>query len=347
MLVYVVFKNDKRDKWTEISISSDDSTETTIGALAKKRIVRRQKRTAISAIQYEAPIMHLTSGELVRLLTSDAYWPLFKDFFRASRQVVTLKLLEIGDVRNSLAHFRPITEDDVEAVKQNAKQVLSSVEDALGSMIMCNERVPSDNTDSWYQELRTLGTDVCSLLFNQSTDSRWIRFTVHFQARMLAQEVYSKVARYKVINIDTPEILKRYTALRSLTIYLTEPIPFTRMPASGKPTILKDLEFTFSRPTLTREYESVREDLKQLFADIDTEAELLKDDNLAKGHLLNVQPVIARKSGDEAQATWRVESWDLRCPVENHHPTEYWGSISIPAKNLVSDRNSFLGCLYP
>ncbi len=65
-----------------------------------------------------APVMHLTSGELVRLITSDTFWPLFKDFFLASRQVVTLKLQEVGDVRNALAHFRPVSEGDVEAVNR-------------------------------------------------------------------------------------------------------------------------------------------------------------------------------------------------------------------------------------
>jgi hypothetical protein len=130
-------------------------------------------------------MMHLTSGELVRVLTSDA--PLFKDFFRASRQVVTLKLQEIGDVRNALAHFRPITRDDAEAVKQNAKQVLSSVEAALSSMATCSQRVPTNTTDTWYQELRALGTGLCSLEFNQSTDNRWIRITLRFTAGIVSQ----------------------------------------------------------------------------------------------------------------------------------------------------------------
>lgn len=108
ILVYVVIKNAKKDKWLDISLSSDESAETTISALAKKRITQHQTFGYLG-YPIDAPMMHLTSGELVRLITSDAYWPCFKEYFLASRQVVTLKLQEIGDVRNALAHFRPIT----------------------------------------------------------------------------------------------------------------------------------------------------------------------------------------------------------------------------------------------
>jgi hypothetical protein len=291
----------------------------------------------------EAPIMHLTSGELVRLITSDAYWPLFKDFFRASKQVVTLKLQEIGDIRNALAHFRPLTQDDVEAVKQNAKQVLSSAEDALESMILCSQRVPSNTTDAWYRELRTLGTDICSFEFNQSADSRWIRFLMFFNARIITQEPQEPwgVIRYRVLNIDTPEILKRYNELRSLTIYLTERVNVPTMPADLKPSIRKRLEFTFSRPTLMSEYTLISENLKRLLTEIDNEAELLADDDLAKGNLLHLVRVTAHRREWEDHTYWDVDNDTLRCSVGSHHPTEYWGSITMPSKDLVSDSEQY------
>lgn len=287
--------------------------------------------------------MHLTSGELVRLLTSDTYWPLFKEFFRASKQVVTLKLQEIGDIRNALAHFRPLTQDDVEAVKQNAKQVLSSAEDALESMILCSQRVPSNTTDEWYQELRTLGTDICSLEFNQSADSRWIRFVMHFDARTITQEPQEPRSwlRYLALNIDTPEILKRYNELRSLTIYLTERVPSPRMPPDFKPRIRKRLEFTFSRPTLMSEYKLISENLKRLLTEIDNEAELLAEDNLAKGTLLHLVRVMAFLRKSEPRNYWDIDTDSLRCLVGSRHPTEYWGSIAMPSKDLVSDSDQY------
>ena len=342
MLVYVVLKNAKRDKWLDISLSSDDATETTISALAKKRITQHQTFGYLG-YPIDAPIMHLTSGELVRLITSDAFWPSFKDFFLASRQVVTLKLQEIGDIRNALAHFRPITQDDVEAVKQNSKQVLSSVEAALGSMIMCSQRVPTNTTDAWYQELRSIGTDLCSLEFNRSTDGRWIRITLRFKARIVSQEPEEprNFVRYNVLNIDSPEVLNRYDELRRLTIFLTENVPFVRMPQDFRPLFGKELQFTFSAPTITEEFDKVSENLKRLLADIDNETELIVQDNLAKGKLIHLIRLTARKEQVKERIWWSVETKGLRCPVQSHHPTEYWGSISFPGEDLISDTDEF------
>jgi hypothetical protein len=342
MLVYVVLKNANRDKWLDISLSSDEATEITISALAKKRIIQHQTFGYLGH-PINAPMMHLTSGELVRLITSDAHWPLFKEFFLASRQVVTLKLQEIGDIRNALAHFRPITEGDVEAVKQNSKQVLSSVEVALGSMIMCSQRVPTNTSDVWYQELRSIGTNLCSFEFHQSTDGRWIRITLRFKARIVTQkpEEPQSSVRYDVLNIDTPAVLNRYDELRQLTIYLTERVRHVMMPRDFKPLFGKELEFTFSHHTLTKEYNKVLENLKQLLAAIDTETELIVEDNLAKGKLIHLMQIPARTQVSDERTRWWVDTKGLRCPVQSYHPTEYWGSISIPSENLISDSDEF------
>lgn len=342
ILVYVVLKNEKRDKWLDISLSSDEAAKTTISALAKKRIAQHETFGYLG-YPIEAPMMHLTSGELVRLITSDDYWLLFKNFFRASRQVVTLKLQEIGDVRNALAHFRPLSQDDVEAVKQNSKQVLSSVEAALASMIVCAERVPTNTSDKWYRELRSIGTDLCSIEFNRSVDGRWIRMTIHFKARIVAQrpEEPKSFGRYYVLNIDSPQVLTGYEELRRLTIYLTERVQEPSMPEDFKPLFSKKLDFTFSHATLTNEYEKVSENLKNLLADIDNEAALIAEDNLAKGKLIHLVNLVARKRKAETYIWWDIETDGLRCPVASHHPTEYWGLIGLSETNLTSDSEDF------
>lgn len=343
VLVYVVLKTNKQDKWIDICLTSDEAGETTIGALAKKRIAQHQTFGYLG-FPIESPMMHLTSGELVRLITSDAYWPLFRDYFRAARQVVTLKLQEIGDVRNALAHFRPLTQDDVEAVRQNAKQVLSSVEAALGELVECKERVPTNTPDTWYQELRAVGTSLCRLEFNQSSDQRWIRIGLRFAAKAISQ--YPQDPRgyvsYQILSLDTPEVLNVFNNLRRLTIFLTERIPYIGMPADFKPAFEKRLEFTFSRSTLATEFNAVRDSFKSLVAEIDNEAELISGDNLAKGRLIYLTQVSGSQQGEEqGQKWWSLNTANLHRPVENHHPSEYWGSISIPSSDLVSNADQF------
>ena len=62
---------------------------------------------------------------------------------------MTLKLEEIGTIGNSLAHFRPLTQNDVEVVKQNANQVFSVIEEILISIVQSGPRVPTKITDEW------------------------------------------------------------------------------------------------------------------------------------------------------------------------------------------------------
>jgi hypothetical protein len=141
--------------------------------------------------------------------------------------------------------------------------------------------------------------------------------------------------------MDSPEVLNRYDELRRLTIYLTERVPYIRMPQDFRPFFGKELEFTFSRPTLTEEYDKVQQNLKRLLADIDNETELIVKDNLAKGKLIHLVWLIARKKEAKERSWWNVETKELRCPVQSHHPPEYWGSISIPGENLISDSDEF------
>jgi hypothetical protein len=66
------------------------------------------------------------------------------------------------------------------------KRIVKAEGDATripGAMGSCAERVPTNTSDLWYQELRTIGTELCSLEFNQSTDDRWIRVILRFHAR--------------------------------------------------------------------------------------------------------------------------------------------------------------------
>ncbi len=75
--------------------------------------------------------MYLNGGELTRLITSDAYWEIFHKHFKGKKELIRTKLDEIGTIRNSLAHFRPLRSDDVELIKQNIRHVFIGIEEYL------------------------------------------------------------------------------------------------------------------------------------------------------------------------------------------------------------------------
>jgi hypothetical protein len=184
IFVFIVLKTEIGHSWPDLEIASEDGSPTTINKLAKRRIAQG-KTFGYLGLHINSPLMYLTSGELVAIIIHDNYWRHFSKYFFAPKHVVTLKLQEIGNIRNSLAHFRPIKQDDVEVVKQNATQVLSGVESVLEEATNCIDRVPTNTQDIWFRELSTLGTQQCNFSFNQSRDKSWIMITLQFKCLAL------------------------------------------------------------------------------------------------------------------------------------------------------------------
>lgn len=107
VFVYAILKNEFLDEWKSCSFTPQGGDSTSIITLARKRISQAETFGYLG-FDTKAPLMHMTSGELVDLITSDAYWNKFGSYFRGRKEIIRNKLLEIGNIRNSLAHFRPI-----------------------------------------------------------------------------------------------------------------------------------------------------------------------------------------------------------------------------------------------
>ena len=144
IFVYIVLKNELRDKWADAVIDNDE--QGTLNSLAKKRMSQAQTFGYLGHT-ITCPVMHLNSGELTRLIVSEAYWKLFKPYFLGSKEIIKSKLDEIGSIRNSLAHFRPIRADDVDVIKQNSKHVLLGIERFLEQVLLQSDVVPTNTPD--------------------------------------------------------------------------------------------------------------------------------------------------------------------------------------------------------
>ena len=191
----------------------------------------------------------MTSGELVRLIVHDAYWPVFKDYFYASKNVVSLKLQEIGTIRNAMAHFRPLSPDNVEVVKQNANQMLSNVERTLIEIIECANVVPTNTTDEWYTSFRTLGAEHTTVNVSQSKDEQWIQLTMTYTPVVVAGKPNANrpSQKYRVTNVDTPAILETQDLLRNHVLLVTESVtlaPLSKEIAAEPKTNLLHLQQT-------------------------------------------------------------------------------------------------------
>lgn len=343
VFVYVVLKNEFHEKWADISIDSDDAEPTTVNAIAKKRMAQA-KNFGYLGYSITCPILHLTSGELIRIITTDTYWKYFAKYFPGSREIMKNKLDEIGTIRNSLAHFRPIKRDDVALIKQNARHVLAVVEDTLGQLMSCSGVVPSNTSASWYRELRTVGTDVCTLSFSQSSDECWIKLSVNMSCEILSTvKTGANWIHYHTLKLLTPAILKEYSQIRNAVIFLAEDVPYTPMPADLNPELKKEVAFVFSRICLEESYKEIKTSLEQVLLKIKKEADLIKEDNLARGDLVEMVAVTARFMHQKPEAgTWNLDLKPLNCSIKHADPPEYWGEFTIfGTENLISDMDRY------
>jgi hypothetical protein len=341
-LVYVVLKNTQGLKWGEVSLATDEAEQTTIAAVAKKRIAQGQ---AYGYLGYtiNSPMMHLTSGELVRLMTSDALWPLFKRYFNAAKHVVSLKLEEIGIIRNSLAHFRPLTPDDVEVVKQNANQVLPAIEDTLSNIVSEGQRVPTNSNDGWYLNLRSLGGQYTQIVFSQSRDAAWLMLSLQFTSPMLAMfpEKPETYVYYTVLALNPVGLLNLYPVILERVTCVFLESPYTPIPASFKPSIATQVRLVFGRDSLEKHHLALKSELETILAEIDKEADLIKEDNLAKGRLVHMASASAHKRTYQAGEYWSFSPDHIAQPLSRSDLAEYWGTMAFTPRGFVSDTDRF------
>jgi hypothetical protein len=341
IFVYIILKNEFYNKWMEINIISDDELQGNILSTAKKRI-KQDKDYAYLGYPVSCPLMYLTSGELIRIITDDKYWQFFNKYFLGSKAVIKNKLDEISNVRNALAHFRPIMEDDVELIKQNAKHVLTNIENTLGQLFTCKKLIASNLDEQWYKEFGLMQSENCAFKFYESEDKEWIKIEMAYNVTTAkTHKISNSIYDYVILKIDPKLILKQYKNLCSHLTCLTEKYPLTYMAQGFTPVISKHFNFKFSAKTLRNNFEVIKSDFHLLLETIETEKNLIISDVNSIGKIL--EPVIlkARWRNQETQGKGRWYFTDdiLDSKLVENDPTEYWGFFFGTENNFVSDTN--------
>ena len=92
--------------------------------------------------------------------------------------------------------------------------------------------------------------------------------------------------------------------------------------------ISKDINIVFRKDVLIENYESISDQIKQALHKISEEYDLLAQDNLARGGLVESARVIAwwtAPSAEGEKGKWNHEYQSLWQQYETEHPDEYWG----------------------
>lgn len=351
LFVYIILKNELHDKWQDVNVSSEDELSAgTIKTIAARRIAQGKDLGYLGYFN-TCPIMYLTSGELIGLIMSDAHWKYFAEYFPGKKDIMKTKLTEISTIRNALAHFRPLRDDDVGVLKQNSKHVLTNIEKCLSEIMNINDTVPTNTTDPWYQELKTTSTDYCSLSFRQSNDEKWIKIEIDYKCPTSRIRWSDRHAKYRVLNIASSSILNKYSEISHSLISLSEQvylpmIKLTADPASGASvpkelSISKSILLVFSRKTLIANFRKLKLELDELLSKIKEETELIKEDHLARGQFIEAESIsCSRKDVNDAWHFWERENI-LSCLVSENDPPEYWGNFRSVINNPISDLDKY------
>lgn len=324
VFVYTVLKNNFFDDWAKCNFSLDGESQHSIKSIASKRL-KQAENFGYLGYNITSPLMHLTSGELVEIITCDAYWPKFKEYFKGNKEIIKNKLLEIGTIRNSLAHFRPIKSDDIELIKQNTKHTLLGVEECLSNVFSQHRRVPTNTTDSWYLELSTIGTDNITCVPHYSEDEKWINVKLTYKTPILMKSSRDTFSSYSLGKIMTANILKEYPTLTKHIIHLNEYLTYPSMGDDWNIIVSKDLNFVFNKDVLISKYKEISDTLKEVSHIITEESELLKTDNLARGKI--VKPEHVSVFWREEDKKYDYYHTNLKEPYDSNHPNEYWGEM--------------------
>ncbi|HKO82439.1 MAG TPA: hypothetical protein VJU78_18645 [Chitinophagaceae bacterium] len=338
VFVYVILKNEFKDKWKDLAVTSDDDEQSTLNAIAKKRL-NQDKNYAYLGFTLNSPLLHLTSGELIRIITSDCYWKFFKRFFLGTKEIIKNKLDEIGNVRNSVAHFRPIKKGDIDLIKQNAIHTLSEIEKAIRDFITCPDIVPSNTDENWYKEIVVLGTEECKISFNQSKKEQWLKLILSFNSPILNKTKSLRGFILKTFKLKTNNLLNSYQLLTNHAICVTEfiPLPFFENPDSVY--IEKEIRFTFSKKSFSEYYKIIKEEIEKLLFQISSELTLIKEDNLARGKIIEATTTGLNKIDNSNY--YDLETDQFITELDEDSPVEFWGTLNHCSNDFITETERY------
>ncbi|MDN7752666.1 hypothetical protein [Burkholderia gladioli] len=337
LFVYVVLKRQLGPEWDLASLGNGITIRT-----ETKRRIHQTREHGYLGYDVSSPMLFLNSGELTQIITSDSYWKYFAIFFRASKSIVLTKLQEIGTVRNSLAHFRPIKQDDIDLIKQNSKHLLIEIEDCLVQITSINDAVPTNSEDIWYQELKPIGNDYWKTNLLSSRDQQWIRVQLNYTIPTLQKFGSPRYLNFKVGTLRTPQILRLYPEIRETCIYLSENTVYPHMKGEDDLRATKSISIVFSKSTLESDFDRISSAFKKMSLKVEEETELIQRDTLARGELIESKSIIAMsRDNNQNSSHWDFNSEFLITSVSDIDEIEYWGQRSHYTSDFIASTSRY------
>lgn len=338
ILVYIILKEKFLNKWQECTIKSDGNKDISIKNIAKYRI-KVDKNYGYIGYNTTNPLMYLTGGELINIIT-DRHWDLFEQYFPGNLKSMKLKLDEIKNIRNALAHFRPIKDSDVDIIKINSKQVFPKIEKRIYDIVNSNQALPSNTKIAWYKKLNQISLDKIKLSFVQTSCKNWIRIKIVFNLPIIDNFRFGDTIYYNIIKPQPTEILEKFPNLRKYIVICSENLPYYQFNFE-KPVFFKGISFTFSKKTLQTRYRTISNEMQRMLTHIIEDYELITNNKSAKDELVKLINVSSQLIKKENYSYWENNDSIINTSINELYPVEFWSSSTKLSENFVSSAERF------
>ena len=128
--------------------------------------------------------------------------------------------------------------------------------------------------------------------------------------------------------------------MRKFITCVSEDVPYVPITPDFLPKFRKNIDLIFSRDIIQKHHEEIKSEIENLLGKIDNEAELIRDDNLAKGEVVMVDTLTIRRESSE-EKYWTIPIDKLLIPLSENDPAEYWGSFDMFGEDFISDIDRF------
>lgn len=320
IFTYIILKKEMKERWDEAAIEGGS----TIRTETRKRITQAREHGYLG-YEVSSPMLFLNSGELTQIITSEAYWKYFAKYFKASKSIVLTKLQEIGTIRNSLAHFRPIKSDDIDLIKQNSKHILLEIENCLHSIVSITSLVPTNSPKDWYQRLSGIGNERARVSLHQSDDRNWIRIQIEYVVPTFQKTSYARHLTFNVGNVRTDQILKKFPTISGNCIYVSEQPMYGSVNSEGDFVASNSISIVFHESALSPILSDIEVELRKIVDICESETQLLESDRLALGELVESKYASAALKEHSGTTYWEVNASHLGTPVSSTDSVEFWG----------------------
>ena len=163
----------------------------------------------------------------------------------------------------------------------------------------------------------------------QSPNGGWIRVQLSYSPTVLQQRSWGpSYISFRLTSIKTPEIIINFATLSKYATYLAEGTSYAQIEEGKLKGCVKFVNFIFRLPILQSHHEEIQKDMKTLVSQIGEETELITQDNLAVGKLVEPVSTTARIVEVGESEYWQFDNQPLKVPVAPDNPPEYWGEVN-------------------